>query len=579
MEIVLICITLAAVFSGAFFYWHNKVDEKKRIGNEQELRKRVYELAILKEISDRAGYSLDIHKVIDIIIGSLHQFIEYSVVSYMLFDQDRLLFKADLERPVSKEFISDIKQRMIRSLGALLNRTLDEDKMEETITGSIMVDSATTPVRSYFNIPLVIGDKIVGILTVAHTRDGLYKEDEMTLLYKIVNQASQEVGRLQEVVRTEEKKLNAMVESMSEGIIMTDKEYRITVVNPAARKALGLLNTDPSIFDLIECLGEHFDMRGKLEESIKLDKLITTSDVVIKDRTFQIFVSPVKSDRGDGSKEVFGGVIILHDITHDKELDRMRDDFTSMMVHELRSPLDGIKKMGEMMKTDDGIRQDHATFTQYMDLMHESAGDMLELVNDLLDVAKIEAGKFEIRPDMVNIKEIIANRVAFFASSAQEAKLTLSSMITPDVPERVRFDGKRITQVLTNLIANAIKFTSENGTVRIDVLLHKQGNEIDAEAQKAGITWQIKDTDKQFAPYPDALFVGVTDTGIGIKKEDIGFLFNKFKQLEAGARSKEKKGTGLGLVIAKGIVEAHGGILGVASEVGAGSTFYFTIKL
>ncbi len=579
MDFLLIAITLISLCLGGFFYWKSKSHEQKQSVHEKELKKRVYELAILKEIGERAGYSLDIQKVVDIIVGSLHQFIEYSVASYMLFDQDRLLFKADLDRPVSKDFVNDVKARMLHSLSALLNQTFDNYKIEETITGSIMVESAATTVNSYFNIPLVIGEKIVGILTVAHTRDGLYKEDEMTLLYKVVNQASQEITRLQDVVHTEQKKLNAMVESMAEGVIMTDQEYRVLVVNPAARRALKLQDQDPSIFDLIDKLGGKFDIRGKLEESVKLDKVITVSDILIQDRVFQIFVSPVKDDREGGQKEIMGGVVILHDITHDKELERMREDFTSMMVHELRSPLDGIKKMGEMMQTDDTIRQDQKTFLQYIDLMRDSAGEMLELVGDLLDVAKIEAGKFEIRPESMDIRSTISDRLALFESSAHAAKLVLASVVAPDTPEKAQFDGRRVSQVVTNLLANAIKFTPEGGKVNVDVFVHRKGNHIEDEIKKAGIQSRITDKEKLFVRYPDALVVSVTDTGIGIKKEDIGSLFNKFKQLEAGARSKEKKGTGLGLVIAKGIVEAHGGVLGVASEEGVGSTFYFTIKL
>ncbi len=580
MQTIFAIIVLAfSLFIAGFSYWFVKKLKVKVKEKEEETRRRMYELAILKEVGDRIGYSLNLEKIVDIITGSLSQFIEYSAASYMLLEPEKILFKTELQIPASKEFIGDIKKRMLDSLSALLDKKLYEKDVEEIITGAIATEEVKDSVSSFFNIPLVIGGNVVGVLTVAHTKEGLYKEKEMTLLYKIVKQASQAVSRLEDVIKTEQGKVGAMVESMTDGVVMTDKDYRVVVTNPSAKRIIGIdEQKDATIFDFINHLGKKFDIRGRLEESVTLNKIFIENEVILGDKVFQIFVSPVKKEDTLNKKEIFGGVVIFHDITHEKEVEKMREDFTSMMVHELRSPLDGIKKMGELMRSDPSIREDKKTYSEYLGMMYKSSSEMLELVNDLLDVAKIESGKFDIRKIPTDIKKIIKERVQFFSTLANDANVELSILFGDSLPEKVEVDPVRIGQVLNNLISNALKFTGPNGNITIQAFMHKENESLESEVNKAGIKWFIDSNNKELEKYKNSLFIAVTDTGDGIKKENIDKLFSKFTQFEKSTVS-DKKGTGLGLSISKGIVEAHGGVIGVSSEKGIGSTFYFTIKL
>ena len=153
---------------------------------EEDISRRMYELAILKEIGDRVGYSLDVQQIVDIITSSLHQFIEYAAVSYMLLEPEKVIFKMHLERSVHRGFVVDVRDRMLGSLGALLDREFKKDAVKEILSGAILIEDVNQPVQSFFNIPLVIADKVVGILTVADTKSGLYKEEEMTILYKLI---------------------------------------------------------------------------------------------------------------------------------------------------------------------------------------------------------------------------------------------------------------------------------------------------------------------------------------------------------------------------------------------------------
>ena len=207
-------------------------------------------------------------------------------------------------------------------------------------------------------------------------------------------------------------------------------------------------------------------------------------------------------------------------------------------------------------------------------MIYGSSSDMLELINNLLDIAKIEAGKFELMKQKSDIKKVIDSRVLFFDISAKDANVKLTDCFGGDLPVAVDFDPHTISQVLNNLISNAIKFTKENGAVVVQALLHKKGESLEKEVKDSGIKWFIK---KDMADIPDSLVVAVTDNGIGIPQDQIGKLFNKFSQ--AKNNFVEKGGTGLGLAITKSIVDSHGGTVGVESIEGQGSTFYFTLPI
>ncbi|MFH1088701.1 MAG: ATP-binding protein [Patescibacteria group bacterium] len=579
LSLMAMVVAVVMVLMSTFFYWQSRESRLRLEKREQEMQRRMYELAILKELGDRIGYSLNIQQIVDVITGSLHQFIEYNAVSYMLLQPEKILFKVHLEDSVSREFVNEVKDRMLKSLSALLNKEFTSEHVEEVLSGAIIIEDIETPVNSFFNIPLVIGEKVVGVLTVAHTQQGLYKEEETTILYKITQQASQAVTRLQEVIQTEQRKLDAMVKSMTEGVVMTDKDYRIVVINPAAKQVIGLTDkTEITIFDFIDNLGGAFDIRGKLEESVKLDKIMVADNVSVREKFYQIFVTPVKSQIGVDKNEVLGGVVIFHDITKEKQVEKMREDFTSMMVHELRSPLDGIRMMSELMQKNKESRSPK-NLKDNIHLIHQSSSTMLGLVNDLLDAAKLESGKFEIHPEPTNMTELINDLVKFYHPTAIGKKIELKAVFGGQVDQEIEIDSIRITQVLNNLMSNALKFTLSGGQVLVQCFRHDKDNSVNQEADLAGIKWLVKKTEPELIGLPDSIIVAVTDSGEGISSENITRLFNKFIQFQVTKKDRQQKGTGLGLVIAKGIVGAHEGKIGVVSEEGKGTTFFFTLPI
>lgn len=583
-EILLVILIL---ISGIFYvgitvfsYWWFRRSRRSAEEKDREIKYHLYEVAILKEISDRTGYSLNIKKILDVIAGSLGQFLEYSAVSYMLIEPSKILFKIDLEHSVSTQFINEVKKRMIDSLSALLGRDILDNQIEETITGALTNEDVSTPVQSYFNIPLVIGQELVGVLTIADTKAGLYKEKEMEILYKIVNQASQAVTKLEEVIKAEQGKIVAMIESMVEGVVMTDLNYRIVAVNPVARSIIGYGEAgDPTIFDFINVFKDTLDIKSKLEEAIKLDKIVKIEEILFNQKYYQVLVTPVKSSSGPTKGHILGGAVIFRNITNEKEVEKMRNDFTSMLVHELRSPLGNIKKIGELLKSPK-ILDDKKITSEYVSMLYESSSAMLDMVNDLLDVAKLESGKFIIDRQPSNIREIILARIKFFEMMAGSRGISLSSSLDANLPALIDLDANRVAQVLNNLLSNALNYTPRGGTVTTLCFLHKRGERISDEANTRGIPWTVNDEQNALTEnIPNSVVVAITDTGEGIAPESLKKLWNKFTQFESSVRQKDHQGTGLGLVIVKGIVEAHGGTVGVRSKLGIGSTFYFTLPL
>ena len=260
----------------------------------------------------------------------------------------------------------------------------------------------------------------------------------------------------------------------------------------------------------------------------------------------------------------------------EEKVKALRENFISMVVHELRSPLSNITKVLELFSQ--GIlKPGSKDYQEMIEMTLENTRKTRDLINELLDVAKMESGEFEIHPEPANIKEVIADRVRFYELAAKEKELTLRTAFASNLPENFLLDPARISQVFNNLISNSLKFTKAGGIITFQAVLHKKGQSLYQEARNAQIEWFLHGDDKNLQDLPDSLILAVTDTGVGIAEKNLPKLFGRFKQFHPDLLGSGQRGTGLGLYIAKGIVQAHHGIIGVASEEGIGSTFYFIL--
>jgi NtrC-family two-component system sensor histidine kinase KinB len=566
---IFLLLAIYSVIVFVFIWVENRRMRIRLHSKELEMQRRMYEVSILKDLGDRIGYSLNVQKIADVITGSLRKLLDYSTVSYLLLaDEGRIIFHCIIEESVSTRFVEDVKKGMVTSLSALAAREIKVDDIDESVSGTITDESNKLLASSFFNIPIVINNTAVGILNVSSTKPGLYKEEEMTILYTIMNQASTAVSKLENILNQEKGKLNSMVESMADGVFMVDTRNRLLVINPAASRMLGISKTQPTIFDVLDKMASKMDLRTKIEESIRSDKLLVEEQLSLGDKVLRVLISPVK----DAENEALGAVVLFHDITQEKALEKMRDDFTSMMVHELRSPLTGIRSIANLLK-EDKIKNEQKKYQEFIELIVSNSASMLDLVNDLLDVAKLEAGKFQIMRRAANIADLVKMRIQSYNSLAGDNHLQLESKVASDIPP-LQLDDNKVAQVLNNFLSNAIKFTKQ-GKIVVSAFMIKPETDLVEKVASMGMLWPGIKQEKFDS---EQLVLAVTDTGMGIPEDQLNKLFNKFTQLEQSAAS-EKKGTGLGLVITKGIVEAHGGKVGVFSEAGKGSTFYCALPV
>lgn len=554
LTLSLAAITIIGTLAGIAGYFLMLAKYKKElaegVSREQELSSRVYETAVLKEIGERIGYSLDAAKIIEIISGSLGQLLAYSTVSYIILSEndDKLTFVCNVRESVSRNFIADIKRKMLLALSEMLQEAKLDSSLDERISGAILDDQAHYPVRSFFNLPIVISGKLAGIINVASKDAGRYLGNDTLVLYRIANQASFAVSRLQEVLESEKGKLVQSVESLSDGVLMVDTKYQLILANKKLRELLATVDK-PKILDIVSALSGSFDLRLKMEEALAGDNPLPGFEVVIGEKVLQVYVSSVRDQK---SKKSLGVVVLFHDITDAKSLERLRQDFMAMMVHELRAPLTSIKSTVEMIKSESFVNP--SDLSRSLSVIDSTSQTMLELVNDLLDVAKVEVGKFDVICAEGDISEVIRDRVESFGAQLAAKNLKVSVLVDENLP-RAWFDKVRIKQVLNNLLSNALKYTDHG--------------EIKAKAAVEAVNG-----------VPIDILVSVADTGIGIEESQIAKLFSKFGQLESGRANAGLKSSGLGLFIAKKIVETSGGKIWVESAgLGAGSTFYFTVPL
>ena len=523
-------------------------EKRKRsvISKQHEVEKqKLYQISVLKEIQDKISYSLDIEEIVDIITRSLKNLFPYSTASSIVIKEDKLIFKTYVEESVNRSFIEQVKKSMLASISALLPNP--PMFIDEKLSGISLDEANRLPLASFFHIPLIINNKVMGLINVSSTTPNLYKEDAVTILYQITENASNALTRLREVLEAEESKLTSMIGSLVDGVFMVDSKIRLLIINDAARKFLSIQRENVTILDILNEMSGKYDLLGKINESVSSKETIEEKEVVIGENTFQIFLTPVFNSKELETQHVIGTSILMHDITIEKNLSKIKEDFTNMMVHELRSPLTAIKDSSELMLEEKKLKAEERK--QLLGIIDSQTKMLLNQIGSILDASKIEAGRFTIQKYPNDLNEVINDVVDTFAPQAIKKNLELNSYVPNTLPQ-VNFDKIRITQVLNNLVSNSLKFTPQGGKITVF-------GEIN----------------------PDTITVSVSDTGMGISEEDQKDLFSKFYQIRKTPHELAKKGSGLGLYIVKGIVEAHGGQVLVKSEVGQGTTISFTLPL
>lgn len=510
--------------------------------HERHLAHKAYQSAVLKEISERITASLDEGEAVEIIAGSLGRVVPYSIISYLTLKSDGTAsLKCHIEESVNKAFSEETKRIMFGALEALGGGALTEEKIEKTICfGAFFDEEEKTPVRSHFTLPIYVNGALTGIITVASATPNLYKEDEIGILYAVTEQAGATISKMKTLIAEESNKTHSMLSSINEGLIMVTTGQKISIINRKAKEIIGIPHHDsPSLLDVIQALYGTFDFRGATDRVLASKQTESFPEFTADGDTYKITASPVGEKDGD----IVGVVFVFSDVTKEKEVDRMKTEFISITSHQLRTPLSSMKWFLEMLINKDAGELPEKAQGIVNDI-YVSNERIITLVNDLLDVSRIEAGKMQNEPTPTNLIEFLKSMLSEAEQQFKKRNQTFEFR-RPDTLPRVMVDPKLVWQVLSNLLSNASKYTPEGGKISLEL-----------------------------ASRDDAVLCTVTDNGYGIPEFQQHRIFEKFFRADNTAKME---GTGLGMHIAQQLAEALGGKLWFESVEGKGTTFYFII--
>jgi two-component system phosphate regulon sensor histidine kinase PhoR len=341
---------------------------------------------------------------------------------------------------------------------------------------------------------------------------------------------------------TEKKRLRTIINGMANGVMVTNEDLEVVLQNPALMRLLEIseeIRNPVPITKIIKDETLIATLQRILAGNVNEDALIS-QEIQMGKRTFRAISTPALGPDRKVFFKVSGTVTVFEDITAFKQLDRMKSDFVNMVAHELRSPLVSIRQLNSVLA--EGLAGPlNEKQGEFVEKVLRKIDVLLKLINDLLDVAKIEAGKYVRAHVPTDIGQIIEEMVAFMEPRAKEQGLTLTYVCKDLKP--IQADPKGIEEVLNNLLSNAINYSPDGGQVTI--------------------------TAKGTSGYVE---IKIHDTGIGIPQEELPKIFDKFYRIKH-PKTRNVMGTGLGLSIVKGVVEAHRGTIDVESVLGQGTTF------
>jgi signal transduction histidine kinase len=406
--------------------------------------------------------------------------------------------------------------------------------------------------RSVLCLPLRAHGQVLGLLNVQSRRAHHFAASDEELLTAIGNQIGIAIANAQLIDDAEQRRatLSSVMLSLVDGLILFDRRGRITFVNAQAEELLEvprqmLLQRSIAAIDgqIASQLADTNAPDTRLETASQ-DPGAVGLELDLAGRTRRSLLARFFAihDAGGGS---LGLGLLLRDVTREKELDEMKSQLLSTVSHELRTPLASIKGFATTLLRDD-VQWDDETRREFLFIIDEESDRLSELIDNLLEMSRIEAGTLRVEPEPLDVRHIVAETVAQFEVIARKHRF--AAHLPTQLP-LVMADPRRIRQVLRNLVENAVKYSPEGGAVTIS-----------AETTE------------------DGLQVTVADEGIGISPKHLEHVFDRFYQVDS-ASTRIVGGSGLGLSICTAILEAHRGKIWAESQPGKGSQFYFSLPL
>jgi two-component system phosphate regulon sensor histidine kinase PhoR len=408
----------------------------------------------------------------------------------------------------------------------------------------LIAECTTRPVRELTEVVQRLADGDLSARLLPLTRD------EVGTLTRAFNQMSDRLrGTVSKLVE-ERGRLVAVLDNMANGVVITDGDGRVRLINPAAIRLLGIAREaalgrplaqvarDYRIIDLWQRCCEQNEEQSEPVEVSRQGPFL------------QAIATPLR-DAGPQAC-----LVILQDLTQIRRLETVRRDFISNISHELRTPLASLKALVDTLR--DGALEDPPAAHRFLERMEMEVDALTQMVQELLELSRIESGQVPLRLKPTPVADVVLLPVERLRPQAERAGLNLTTDLPPDLPP-ILADAERVRQAITNLVHNAIKFTPPGGQIVV---------------RASFVETEQEELLSLPAPVSPCLLVSVEDTGVGIPADELPRVFERFYKAD---RARSGGGTGLGLAIAKHIVQAHGGRIWAESVEGKGSTFYVAL--
>jgi len=422
------------------------------------------------------------------------------------------------------------------------------------ISAVIIAERTILPVRQLTRVSerLARGDLSARLLLSSH--------DEVGVLARTFNRMADQLQDKVTHLAEEESLVSAILDSMADGVIITDDEGRLRLINPAAARLLGTARERALGRSFAQAVRQHqlIDLWHRCQEMGEEQSVAV--EVARRGLFLQAIVRPFSAANSEGY------LVMLQDLTRVRRLETVRRDFISNISHELRTPLAGLKALADTLR--DGALEDPPAARRFLDRIEIEVDALTQMVEELLELSRIESGRMPLRLRPTSVADVVLPPVERLTPQAERAELTLSVDLPEDLP-LVLTEQERMQQVVTNIVHNAIKFTPADGRILVS------GRTLEVEDEDQAVS-DLYGLESGAIPAGEWVVLSVQDTGIGIPAEDLDRIFERFYKID---RARSGGGTGLGLAIAKHIVQAHGGQIWAESREGQGSTFYFTLPV
>jgi signal transduction histidine kinase len=547
-----------------------------------ELQRERDMLQTLHDIAQEVSSTLDLGTLLEGSLSALAKLVGVTQGSIMLIDQDtdQLVHRAVLGQkgdvgqtrfPMGQGIVGWVAQQRKPALVPDVLQDarwlhLPEDDTKRKTTGSMIA------------VPLIAQYDMLGVLLLSHDDIGYFNEGHLrllsasageialgihnALLFDQIERQLLHQGEMRRRQEEENSQSTAILQSLSDGVIVCNADGAVLAANPAVEHILERPIEELVIWNLPELLKR---LLGRRSAELPVEDLLQrpvgprneprtfTATFQIGQRVINMTLGPVLMPNG----QLMGAVSVFRDITREVESDRLKTEFIGTVSHELRTPMTSIKGFTQLLVMG-SLGPINDTQKEFLHTIQTNAERMISIINDLLDITKIETGSVELDIRPLHLAETLSNVVSELQSSIAAREHELSINIPPGLP-LVRADAKRFNQILFNLLSNAVKYTPRAGKITFEA--REAGDEAIPATQREGLK-----------PNGRYVLVDITDTGVGIPLDEQEKIFDRFYRTENPLKI-EAGGTGLGLSLVRPLVELLGGRTWLTSVVGEGSTF------